>query len=655
MTDERPVSARTHLFQSLALAAGPALIALILSWRTLRWPFLWDDFDFLGRVARLRLQDFLPVDQVVFYRPISRELYFWIVSHVLGGTPLAGHLLNATVVILIIVLLMSLAQKLARPKAALVSGLVFACSAALPLVTGWISASQDLLCLLFALLGFRLQVSRKPFAAALAMAAACLSKETAIVLIPVPITIEVLRRAPRSEIRRTVLAHASVLILWALVHPWTRGLLSGIVLQGTNGGDYVAFRGISAVMSSLRGLALSLNLWWIGATMRWTGQNVLPAIAASAIIVYLMRRSGSAVASDDEPVAESSTLLGIGLLTVLGPVALTSLTLSDWSPHYAIIPAAGWSLLAGAVLSSRGKIAVFTILAFLWLGISVRDMTGAPTIPSELNFAETAQSLGLVENGFKRLHPTLPAESNVYVSVQAKGHGGLYRQLFRFQPLRVWYGHPDIWVLDPNRYRAGAKFAFLFWITPQLDVLEIDTQTLAPKGATSIDLFQYQKTLRGYAFGLTAAGQVDRAVSILFSMPERSQDVAIFDRRSAGMLLMAVDRDADAFRLLAGVPSFDHAGSIAAATALLIEPVAGLDLDVAAMRAFGLNPTDEPTLEELMSRLDAVGSTAGAARFARRLQIMNPGNRASAALLDKVSRAPRRQEITAPIPYDIPQ
>jgi len=205
------------------------------------------------------------------------------------------------------------------------------------------------------------------------------------------------------------------------------------------------------------------------------------------------------------------------------------------------------------------------------------------------------------------------------VSVQARGHGGVYRQLFRFQPLRVWYREPEIWVLDPNRYRHGARSEFLFWITPELDVLEIDLTNLQPRGAKEVSLAQYQKALRGYAFGLTAAGQVDRAVRILARMPQTSRQVAAFDYRSAAMLLISAGREDLEGPILRDAPSFDHASSVSAVSAVLVEPVPGLDMDGAAMRAFGLDSTNASTLRSVMRELDRLGAASAASRFARRL------------------------------------
>src|SRR5258706_924625 len=94
---------------------GPAACALVLAFNTLQFPFLWDDFDFLGRASRLHLRDLLPDPSIVFYRPLSREVYFWVVTHLLGTSPLFAHILNAAVACGILALLIDFVRRLAGP------------------------------------------------------------------------------------------------------------------------------------------------------------------------------------------------------------------------------------------------------------------------------------------------------------------------------------------------------------------------------------------------------------------------------------------------------------------------------------------------------------------------------------------------------------
>ena len=652
-------SPETPSYDRGAVAAwlGAVFCALVLAISVFRFPFLWDDFDFLGRALSLRLSDLLPDPSIVFYRPLSREAYFWVITHLLNTSPLAAHILNAAAASGILALLIALVRKLAGPAAGLWAGLLFACSAVLPLEIAWASASQDLLCALFLLAALYLQLQGRILMSALTVAAALLSKETAVVAIPAILVIAALHPGRgKGEILRTLAAQGVVIIGWASIHPWTHVLLSGSTVGPGSTKEYLAFRWAELFPAVARGAAMSLNLPWIGGSPEWPGHLVVPAIIVSAILVTVIVRYGQARPLQGVAVGGPTRLAAlVGSLVLGGSLILTSLLLGLWSPHYACIPVLGLSIGAAPLLArTPSPVRAVVLVAYLWLGIGLRGNPLEPIVPSEPNFQESAAALQKVEMGFKALYPTLPS-SNVYVSVQARGKGGLYRQLFRFQPLRVWYHQPGIWVLDPNRRRPGPSKEYLFWIDSELAVYEIGLTDFAPRGPTTdISLPQYQKTLRGYSYGLASTGDVDRAVFILANMPQRSRELWAFDRRSAAMLLYAAGRAADAERVAGSAPTFAPARAEEAVVALLAEPVTGLDLDTAAMRAFGLDPGDSATVRSLMRQLDAKSFSLAAGRFASRLQSMQPGDQESEAVLERLRKTQPRA-ITVPIPYDLPQ
>jgi hypothetical protein len=641
------------------LVAAPILLGLVLAFPTLRWPFLWDDFDFLGRAATLSPRDLLPSTEVVFYRPLSREVYFWLLYHLGGASPLVAHLASAAIFGSIVFLLLSLVRRLAGTRASIISGLTLACSAALPIALGWISVAQDLLSAAFVLLALNLQLSRKSLAAAAAMMGALLSKETALAFVPIPILIAYLaeKERPQGAIRAGA-AQGLVVAAWAAIHPWIRTMGSHSNQPSAGGDEYIALHRSGVLRSVAEGLRLTLNL--PGGGVVEFPKHILPwAILATLLILGLavLARTFSSK-EDPPPVERGRTILAVaGAWILMGGILLTSLVVHRWFSYYALLPGLGLSMLAGLALREvRSQAVAVALIAFLWFGIALRGSHLDPEIPTELNFKEAALALDQVEHGFKALHQQLPPAANVFVSVQTRGHSGLYRHLFRAQPLRIWYRQPGIWVLDPNRRRAGGGTDFLFWIDPDLEVFEINPVTLEPRGPKAqINLAHYQKTLRGYAFGLASGGQTDFAVRILTTMYEPSRELSVFDRRTAAAILIAAGRGADADRLLAGVPAFDVGQSTQAVTALLIEPIAGLDLDAPAMRAFGLDTSDVETLRSLMHALAAGHGIAGQLRIARRIQALDPGDAEVTALLLREEQSPHPREIVPAVPHDVPQ
>ena len=637
----------------------PIVLAFVLAGATLSWHFLWDDFDFLGRSATLSLSDFLPSQDIVFYRPLSREAYFWLLYHVGGASPIAAHVASAAIVSGIILLVMSIVQRLAGARAAIISGLVLATSAAAPLALGWISTIQDLLCCLFALAAIRLQLSRRTMAAAVAMMAALLSKETAIAFIPIPVVLAHLMERERSSTVRAGLAQGLVLATWVAIHPSIRGLALGSGAIGSARNEYVGFQGARAAQAAMEGLALSLNVPWT-APMSLPSHLLPWALGGTAVFaagILGLHRLGRDAAGHVGIDGGAKTLAVIGTMAWIGSILVTSFVVHRWFTYYAFLPAVGLGMLAGLLLRrSRLPIVLAVLMLFLWVGIGFRGARFDPDVPSELNFREADIALTRVEHQFKKLRPDLPPNANVFVSVQTRGHGGIYRHLLRAQPLRVWYREPRLWVLDPNRRRGAGGQDFLFWITPELDVCEINTITLEPRGPNQvINLAQYQKALRGYAFGLAGSGGVDRAVQILTTMPEPSAALQAFDRRSAAALYFAVGRDADAEQVLSNVPKFNRVESMGAAASLLVEPITGLDLDVAAMQAFGLAPTDVDALRTIMRQLEASHATGAASRMASRVLAQAPGDAEAARVVREANQAPQPKEIVKPVPYDIPQ
>jgi hypothetical protein len=633
----------------------PSLCTVILAWSVLGWPFLWDDFDFLGRVRNLRLTDLLPDPSIVFYRPISREIYFWVVDHVLFASPLAAHILNAGIICAIIALLMSFVRTLSGERPALLSGILLACSASLPLVIGWASAGQDLLSALFIVVSLQLQLRRRVILAALALAAAMLSKETGIAGVPAVALLAVVRTdRSRREITRTLLVSAIVVLAWVAVQPWTRSVLLGADPASPSMHRYL-IRDVPILPALVQGVLITANFPWIVQPPTWPSHLLFPTLIVSALI-YLLLTPSSPIVPSLSSKSNSRTVIVVGLAMFAVSIAITSVALGGWSPHYVCIPAIGLSMMAGPVLARASRIGVIlATVVYLWLGIGLRGNPIDPIVPTEPNFGETARAMRKVERGFKALRPTLPAGSNVYVSVQAQQSGGIYRHLYRFQPLRVWYREENLWVLDPNRRKEKLPHEFLFWIDRNLSVYEINLADLAPRGPTDkISLPQYQKTLRGYALGVAGAGDPYRAAFILGNMPQTSRQVWAFDLRTAVALLLAAKRAEDAQSLAAKAPKFTHSEALQAVVALVAEPVSGLDLDIASMRAFGLDSNDPSNVRSIMHRLEASGYNLAAGRFARRLQSLVPGDRESAAVLRRTAEPPS-QAITVPIPYDVPQ
>jgi hypothetical protein len=198
----------------LALYAGCFAIGLI-----------GDDLLFLDAAVRFPLGELLTGRHGIlgFYRPLSRELYFWWWGRVIGLDALAFHMLNVLTFVAIVALLARIASKFAGPRAGALAALAYVLFPACGALLAWVSCAQDLIALFWTVLAISLYLDGRSVLAGVAVFAAALSKETAAVAPAFLVAAEWCRpsagtRAQR--VRRLVpaavgLAAAVAIALWA--------------------------------------------------------------------------------------------------------------------------------------------------------------------------------------------------------------------------------------------------------------------------------------------------------------------------------------------------------------------------------------------------------------------------------------------------------
>lgn len=161
------------------LLGGILAATALLHWRALSAPFFADDFLFIEQVRGQSLwQALLSPDPIGnFLRPVSRQLYFWLVSQLGGERPALFHGLNLAIFLALVAALFRLARKLAGLDVAVFAAafLAFHYSADVPLM--WASGSQDLLAGLAALSAIELHLNGHRAWAAVALGVGLLSKE----------------------------------------------------------------------------------------------------------------------------------------------------------------------------------------------------------------------------------------------------------------------------------------------------------------------------------------------------------------------------------------------------------------------------------------------------------------------------------------------
>jgi hypothetical protein len=626
----------------------PALVVLVLSWPCFHFTYLFDDFDFLQRAQTFRLDYLLPDVHSLFYRPISRELYFAVLGLIGMDHPMVGHVLNYLVLAVAVGLVVVFSSRLLGSRGGQMAGVLFASLGSVPLLVGWVSGIQDLLAITFILAALILQLIRRPMLAALATAAAILSKETAVAVIPVLVFLDLIlgRRSDRPLARAW--PYALLLVSWALLHPGLH-ILAARGFQGGSAG-YLGLDNPTQPQSFLHTLLALANVPAGKPSPPWVSHQI-PFLVLASVAAFLSLKNSSAAdsRSNESELPSKRRVLILAALLVIPPVLLTAALVKYWAPYYSCLPAIGSSILIAVLLRNQPLRRVTPIvLCFLALGVFARGAELDPSITTERNLERTSDALERVEMGFKRLYPSLTRGSNVYVSTQTHGSGSVYTHMYRFQALRVWYRDPSLVTTKPNRRRPGAQAEYLFWIGTNLDVAEIDPVTLRVRssGATKPQYFQYQKTLRAYALGLAGSGQYERGAEILLRMPQVSEAIWGLDARIAATLLIGSGKLEMARAILARVPPMNREDALEALSGVLAEATPGLNLDEAALAAFGIETKDPAAMRQLMEWFHAKGYKDAAMRFAVRLNRILPDDPEARGVIRELTSEQERDRVT---------
>ncbi|HMI30198.1 MAG TPA: hypothetical protein VK527_00550 [Candidatus Limnocylindrales bacterium] len=624
---------------SLLVGAPGILLVLILSFPCLRLGYFWDDYVFLTRVQSNPIAALGPEPApALFYRPIPRAVYFWPLAG-LGsdGAPVA-HGINLILLAASVWLLASLVGRAAGPKAGAIAGIAFATLAPVPSLVAWASASQDLLAILFSLMAFHLRHSGRIALAGIAFAAGLLSKETTAVLAPALVLWSWIVGMRPARTRAAAITIGGILIAWLIVHPGIRGFASnGFEAQPLQHigflnlalSEFHARRYLLALFNIPQGIGGPWSLTWL----------VLGIVAAAIAAVALRLVDKTEHASDPRRLSTQRAFL-LAFLISAPALALPALLVQHWAGYLACLPGLGSSLLIGVVLSRIPVPAVVAALGvFATLGLSIRgsQASGADSF-TERTFVDASRAIRQVEAGFRKLRPTFPRGSHVLVSVAASGQLGIDATMHDGQPLRIWYRDPTLQILRPERRVARPPAEFLFRITEDRDVVEIDPDegSLRTSGGGP-DVQEMRAIIRTYARGLAASGESPRAIRIFGRLTAGDEEpLRSYDIRLAAMALLAKGDRGGAAQLIAQAAPISREFALESVARVMAEPTGRADFDSCAFIAFGVSSSDPEALRHLMNLFYASQFVPQAIDFARRLQEVAPADSESAAILARL-------------------
>jgi tetratricopeptide (TPR) repeat protein len=330
-------------FVHSAFALALILVGVVLLHRdALRVSFFADDYLFLEQVRGRSLFGAVtsPDGLGNFFRPVGRQLYFWLLSHFSGESSFAFHAANLVIFLGVVALLFIVAHRLAGPRAAAVAAGFLALHYSVDVPLRWVSGSQDLLAVLGALGALALYLSNFRMWAALPLLVGLLSKETVLLT---PVIAVVAGRRP-GEPWRAALVRAwplglAVVVwaaLWLVTAPQRRGLGSSLGLEP-----------LGAVAVFLHLIHVSFGIEW-RALHEAFGRVALPwlPLLPVGLAVLGARAAGPAARDAASPFAA-------GIFWALAATVPLIAVAAVWSAYYYLFALCGVGLALGA-LAARG-------------------------------------------------------------------------------------------------------------------------------------------------------------------------------------------------------------------------------------------------------------------------------------------------------------
>lgn len=433
----------------------------------LRLPFFADDFLFLDQTRGRSLWAALTSPDPLrnFWRPVGRQLYFWLVARS-GESPVVAHGLNLLIFLGIVALLFVLARRLAGSRAAVIAASILALHYVADVPVRWASGSQDLIAVAGALGALCLVASGRNGWAAASLGLGLLAKET-VVLTPLVALWMVRRRGERwTRSLATLWPLGAVVAAWAVI--WM------LAMQGRSGGTiHFSPDAIPAAPVHLVQVLLGAE-WSRNLSLRLPG--FLPpfvplALALIGIALVGRQRSAPRGRPLESPAAPSAW--STGLLWALLATLPVVLVVHIWSAYYYFFALCGLALMLGALLARLPlaiALAATTLLA--WGSESARRLETFASDPSpwctesHLNRFYFDRSMWWVTRyleDLRRQRPTMPHRSTLFYSgIESfsswqAADGPLVRWAYRDSSLRSYYFHD----FTAERARRGPFFVYM--------------------------------------------------------------------------------------------------------------------------------------------------------------------------------------------------
>lgn len=460
----------------MAPILGLALLIAACLWLflpALHAPFFADDYLFLDQVRGHSLLEALRSPDPIgnFYRPVSRQIWFWLVGRLSGESPQAFHAANVALFLALVTLMFLLGRKLAGARAGVIAAGLVALHYAADVPVLWASGSQDLLAVVGALAATLLHLNGRRGCAAAALLVALLSKEV-VLLAPLVILVADHRRGERwADTARRAWPLAASLGVWFVL--W-------VAMPRRHAYGASAALDVSSALAALA----HVPQVWLGLEWRPGEPPGLPrvgppwgplALVLAAVAAAWPWRLGAHTESGATSSApmHSGHAVRVGLIWALLAAAPVAVAANIWSAYYYLFAMCGLALALGAGLARlpRGW-ALLATAALAWGSAGARNLDefavprGAWTTASHINrfyVTRATRTCGRYLADLKRLHPEFPSRSTLFFSgitgnvAFLAGDGPLQRFAYRDPSLRAY----PFSGLTVERVHRGPAFFFI--------------------------------------------------------------------------------------------------------------------------------------------------------------------------------------------------
>ena len=446
------------------------IFAAIFRLPALKAPFSGGDLVLIDQVSYRSLPAAWnsPDPQADAFRPVGRQLLFWLIAHPGKASPRAAHAVNLTLYLLSLALLGWIARRLVGPYAATIAVALVAFSYAADIPVLWASGGQYLAGLAGALASIALFMGGARYAAAVALFLALLSNE-AVLLVPAvaiavtPRTREVRRDASRRESGHGPWPLFVAVLAWGAL--WFTALLRHEVsLRGVRG---LRWDGVLAAFAHLGQVIVGLE--WNA--LAGPGLHVAPraivivALGALAVAWASRRRRYSRNPSSSRAERTGFRGIGVGLVWAVAGALPLAASAATWSAHEYLFALCGAALLVGAWAASQSRwVGPILVAAFGVCSQNTSNLesfaAGKDAWSTESHFNRTAlvadtQPVAQYAAELKRVRPRLAPKSTLFVSdvpgFWEAGGERLVRCAYRDSSLRAY----DLGQFSLERARRG--------------------------------------------------------------------------------------------------------------------------------------------------------------------------------------------------------